>query len=255
MLLRRLTEHVQSQNWTAIGLDLVIVVLGVFMGVQLGNWNEGRSERADEINYLFRLHEDLSADHEMYGVRLQVLNRQIEVAPDAQSMDFSTEARAWITIRAQYTISGIFPPEIHNATYTDMVNSGRLSLILDEALRDQLVGHYAADAATPVLVSEPPFRQMVRGVIPHEIQAYLTSPDCQVDFVTYRACPPPVAEDLRSIAASLAADTELRRALNYNISHHRISREIILSLLSETEAMQLRVAEALRARGHEIPAG
>ena len=30
MLLRRITEHVKTQNWTAVAIDFVIVVVGVF---------------------------------------------------------------------------------------------------------------------------------------------------------------------------------------------------------------------------------
>ena len=39
MILRRLTKHVKDQNWFAVGLDFVIVVAGVFLGIQIGNWN------------------------------------------------------------------------------------------------------------------------------------------------------------------------------------------------------------------------
>ncbi|MBI1393579.1 MAG: hypothetical protein GC152_12625 [Alphaproteobacteria bacterium] len=43
MILRRMIEHVRTQNWTAVALDFVIVVAGVFIGIQLGNWNEARA--------------------------------------------------------------------------------------------------------------------------------------------------------------------------------------------------------------------
>jgi len=43
MLLRRMMDHVQSQNWLAVFLDFVIVVVGVYIGIQLGNWNEASS--------------------------------------------------------------------------------------------------------------------------------------------------------------------------------------------------------------------
>ena len=36
MLLRRVIEHVRDQNWTAIAIDFVIVVAGVFVGIQVG---------------------------------------------------------------------------------------------------------------------------------------------------------------------------------------------------------------------------
>jgi hypothetical protein len=41
MILRRVTEHVKAQNWFA-------VVAGVFIGLQVANWNAARQARADE---------------------------------------------------------------------------------------------------------------------------------------------------------------------------------------------------------------
>lgn len=33
MILRRLTKHVKDQNWFAVALDFLIVVVGVFIGI------------------------------------------------------------------------------------------------------------------------------------------------------------------------------------------------------------------------------
>ena len=44
MLLRRLSEHLRAQNWTATWLELAIVVLGIFLGLQASQWYEGRQE-------------------------------------------------------------------------------------------------------------------------------------------------------------------------------------------------------------------
>ncbi|MEZ5960241.1 MAG: hypothetical protein R3C30_07390 [Hyphomonadaceae bacterium] len=42
MILRRIIEHVRKQEWTAIGIDFLIVVIGVFVATQVSNWNEER---------------------------------------------------------------------------------------------------------------------------------------------------------------------------------------------------------------------
>ncbi len=42
MLLRRVTEHVKTQNWFAVGLDFLIVVVGVYIGIQAGARMTGR---------------------------------------------------------------------------------------------------------------------------------------------------------------------------------------------------------------------
>lgn len=55
MILRRLTQHVKEQNWLAVGLVFMIVVLGVFIGIQVSNWNEDRVARQEEAQWIERL--------------------------------------------------------------------------------------------------------------------------------------------------------------------------------------------------------
>ena len=52
MLFRRISKHVKEQNWFAVALDFVIVVFGVYIGIQLGNWNEERADQARSQQYL-----------------------------------------------------------------------------------------------------------------------------------------------------------------------------------------------------------
>ena len=59
MILRRISEHVKTQNWFAVAIDFVIVVAGVFLGIQLGNWNEARKARVSERQLLESLHRDV----------------------------------------------------------------------------------------------------------------------------------------------------------------------------------------------------
>lgn len=51
MILRRIIAHFRKQEWTAIGIDFVIVVVGVFIGIQVANWNEERlaAARRDQV--------------------------------------------------------------------------------------------------------------------------------------------------------------------------------------------------------------
>ena len=58
MLLRRITEHVKAQNWTAVALDFVIVVVGILIAFQITNWNDGRSARKLESEYMILLTTD-----------------------------------------------------------------------------------------------------------------------------------------------------------------------------------------------------
>jgi hypothetical protein len=62
MILRRVIQHVKKQEWTAICIDLVIVVVGVFIGIQVSNWNAERADRSAEKRHLEEIAEDLQAD-------------------------------------------------------------------------------------------------------------------------------------------------------------------------------------------------
>ncbi len=61
MLLRRITRHVKEQNWFAVGIDFVIVVIGVFIGLQVANWNEARVTAQSDAARTAALLDDLVA--------------------------------------------------------------------------------------------------------------------------------------------------------------------------------------------------
>lgn len=59
MLMGRLSAHFRARDWTGVVADLVIVVVGVFIGLQAQQWAEARGQRALEASYLQRLHDEL----------------------------------------------------------------------------------------------------------------------------------------------------------------------------------------------------
>ncbi len=59
MILRRLVVHLRDQHWTGVFIELVIVVLGVFIGMQVSNWNETRVEQARTAQVLDAFRADM----------------------------------------------------------------------------------------------------------------------------------------------------------------------------------------------------
>jgi len=41
---RRITRQLREHNWTAIGIDFVIVVVGVFLAAQISNWDQSQKQ-------------------------------------------------------------------------------------------------------------------------------------------------------------------------------------------------------------------
>lgn len=60
MRLRSLTKHLREQNWFAVGLDFIIVVLGVGMALAAGEWLSARSQKADLAVARLAINEELS---------------------------------------------------------------------------------------------------------------------------------------------------------------------------------------------------
>jgi len=60
MILRRVIKHVGAQDWFAVGIDFVIVVVGVYIGIQVANWNEARIANARKAQIVEALITDLS---------------------------------------------------------------------------------------------------------------------------------------------------------------------------------------------------
>src|SRR5215217_284395 len=61
-LSRQWGARAREQNWFAIALDFVIVIVGVFLGIQAANWNEARQDRTQERRYYAQIIEDLRRD-------------------------------------------------------------------------------------------------------------------------------------------------------------------------------------------------
>lgn len=147
MILRRVTEHLKQQHWTAIAIDLIIVVLGVFIGLQVDNWNETRNERAREHTYLGRLSVDFDANV-----------KTLEAYVDGRRHDGQTLANLAVALQdggnapsdrdLQRPLCrwGAAPlPDLRQGTYNELVSSGALSILHDEKLRVLLADYSAAE--------------------------------------------------------------------------------------------------------------
>lgn len=77
MILRRLTENLKQQHWTAIGIELVIVVLGVFLGMQVSNWNEERVARAQERSNLLQLRAEMANNRLVIEYQVRYVERVV----------------------------------------------------------------------------------------------------------------------------------------------------------------------------------
>lgn len=142
MILRRITQHVREQNWTAIAIDFIIVVVGVFIGIQVANWNESRADRAEEQNLL----RGLRAEFTDVVARLDVQigkHRRIErdVATILDALAEAERSGLSVATVADTTLAWALvatTTQFSQGVLNGMLTTGRLGLIRDRELRTAL---------------------------------------------------------------------------------------------------------------------
>jgi hypothetical protein len=151
MILRRLAEAIRQQNWFTVVLEVFIVVTGIFIGLQVDDWNGSRQDRRDEQHYLSRLHDEI-LNAEMLSARL--LDRRIErqaVALDILDAVFVDGERASLTDRECFAIGSLHFYNIAVSGLSaaeELTASGRMDILLDTELRAALGALKQAQEAT-----------------------------------------------------------------------------------------------------------
>lgn len=141
MILRRVIEHVKAQNWTAVALDFVIVVMGVFIGIQVSNLNEARSDRLQETEYLAALEVDVATSLESLATQITALERQQEARRTLYEYSRNADAiidGAELDQLLSYGLFNLSNTNISQVTFETLKSSGRLSLIRSPQLVAEL---------------------------------------------------------------------------------------------------------------------
>ncbi len=148
MLFRRVKKHVKAQDWFAVAVDFMIVVIGVFIGIQVANWNDTRQTERRAAEYLERLDDEfdvirarLESGIEVFGRSVQNIDlimdarRDYAADPSRPLPDDKTLASA-----VNDVTSGRIPAG-SPAAFKEMVASGALDTLSSEPLRQALFAY------------------------------------------------------------------------------------------------------------------
>lgn len=228
MILRRIKAHIENENWFAVGIDFLIVVVGVFIGIQVANWNEEQGRKAQENSYLVLVHEELVQNGERSARLLEYYTTVTEAGERALAFlkrDEMCEADCDDLLIDFFHASQLWTVIFDQTAFREAVELGFPS---DNALREELFTTYDLTSSFRVINQvSPPFRETFREYIEPEA-ARILWPGCwEVDVATVtetltRGC----AEHLKTIdTAGMLRDIKndprlegmLRYWLNQNI--------------------------------------
>lgn len=146
MILQRFSQAIVNQKWNTVLLELIVVIVGIFLGLQVDDWNERRKFRQQEKFYLGKLVDDLTAMQAELSNKIERNEEAIQAMTRAldglENCSISDETQAALSYTLErYQILGPF--NYLNATYNEMVASGALARVADQKLKQKIAYSFA----------------------------------------------------------------------------------------------------------------
>lgn len=136
MIFRRFAGNLRREDWTAVVVELVVVVAGVFIGLQVSNWNENRHTDAKAADFTQRLRADLREEAWAWEYEIAYANEVLANANRAaDALSGKTPLSDAALLIAGYRATQYEFNVRRRATYDRLIATGEIALIGDLAMR------------------------------------------------------------------------------------------------------------------------
>ena len=241
MLLRRITEHVKAQNWFAVFLDLVIVVIGVFMGIQVSSWNDTQSSRAELRTSLERLDKEVSQNIGLIDAVLTLYEEEsgdMKLGREAlNACEYSPEGQAALE-RLFHDLTQDVQPNFITVALAQIAGQGRYQELLSAEFQESF-GSYAGRLNEEYEQLTSHYENMWRHHVNFhpDLSAYFPSDDSSVDGGWGFKLDKPFDE--------ICADASFRNRFINTLGFYTSIRDRLGRLKTEVETFQKSLAEEL----------
>ena len=230
MILRRLSANLRTQNWTAIAIEFVIVVVGVFIGTQVSNWNQARLEKRATNRMLEQLRPEIQNQFDFFDSARTYYKTTRPYADQALAgWAGNRQVSDNQFVIAAYQASQIYGIGINAQNWALTFGGNQMRDIDDPRVRRNLAVVLTADYE-PVGFNAmaTPYREHVRQIIPDSVQDQIrarcgdrnvTREGAQYLVVLPPSCPLKLdPAEAAKAAAALRAHPELVRELNWHLA-------------------------------------
>jgi hypothetical protein len=150
-------QHIKEQNWFAVGLDVIVVIVGIFLGMQVQQWYEEQ--------------QNLTKEDEIYSLLLNESSQRLNYFDDyiafIDSKIASQEASIQALIEGELpktmthdefvrgvTLTRFFsPPSPPNSIYQSIITSGEVRLLRNKQIV-QALGEFQSRLISTVEYAE-----------------------------------------------------------------------------------------------------
>ncbi|MCW5516479.1 DUF6090 family protein [Muriicola sp. Z0-33] len=142
---RLLTDNKFSKYLLYAVGEILLVVIGILIALQVNNWNQEKQEHIDELKFLSRLREDIMVDNAYYNRRIYDASLFIEWSDEFlyclfEKQQSLAEAESIWKLFQYFDSSEMMT--IQNSTFSEMLYAGKLELITNPELKSLLLDYY-----------------------------------------------------------------------------------------------------------------
>ncbi|MDH3431846.1 MAG: hypothetical protein OEQ14_17745 [Gammaproteobacteria bacterium] len=153
MMLRRLTAHLRQQDWFAVVLELIVVIVGIFLAFQVDRWYEAQRIKSDLRTHVASLMEDFSENEARLSSALSVGKQEMEAAITLraeirkESPDLSVAE-----LNQLFSETSSLPTfQAVDLAYRNLITAGTLAELPSSDLKKELAEFYAAHELTKLI--------------------------------------------------------------------------------------------------------
>lgn len=156
---RKIRQKLLSENkfskylLYAIG-EIILVVIGILIALEIDSWNQNKKDRKLEKQYYCRLLEDVKQDYSNYEYSLELLNVRID-ANNTMIQTLLDDTLPLDSITPNLLKSVKFSNRNYRATtdaLEDIKSSGNLNILTDLSIKNKLASYYESMARSSSII-------------------------------------------------------------------------------------------------------
>jgi hypothetical protein len=142
MILRILADAIKEQNWSTVILEILIVVVGIFIGLQVDGWNEGRKKQQDIEVQLLRIADDAAVliahtDRVIVDFDNRIARAQIALAIlDGTPLTEANTPAFELALEESFQLNEV---EVDLPGLNILINTGDIDQVADADARDAML--------------------------------------------------------------------------------------------------------------------
>jgi len=246
----RLLRSLRRQDWAAVAIELIVVVLGILIALQVDQWAQQKNDRELERTYLLRLKEDLAIEYADARAAEGWARDRIEAVEVLQKLASDPSAAADAPVDVPWAIetaSWRSFPRVSAFAYNELQGTGQLRLLRSHALRRALADHYGRFALDAVVgedrAAEEGFDEATAGVLTiGELTDVERAQGNRRDMAIDRS-------RALVMAADFAGRGEAVRRLPSMVQHHLFNLRVIGEMKARVRRLAAAVEQEIEASG------